>query len=232
MLELEAVDVFRAQAHVLRSLSLQVRPGEAVALLGANGAGKTTTFETIFGLHAPKAGAVRFEGRLLSGLRPFEIARRGLSCVPEGRRLFGEMTVLENLELGAYAARAHLQDSLRRAFSLFPVLSEKRELPAATLSGGQQQMLAIGRALMARPKLLLLDELSSGLSPKAAAEIFSALTRLRGEGLTLLLSEQNAQLALRFCDRAYVLEAGAVALSGTGAELLDHEHMRKAYLGL
>jgi|CXWL01.1.fsa_nt_gi branched-chain amino acid transport system ATP-binding protein len=234
MLEVERLNVFRGQAHVLKDVSLQVRKGELVTLLGPNGAGKTTLVESIFGLHTVRTGSIRLFGQDMAGRPTHEAACRGASCVPEGRRIFSEMTVEENLVLGAYAPRARekLSETRRSVHALFPVLRERSGESAFRLSGGQQQMLAIGRALMARPELLLIDEFSAGLSPKAILETFAAVMKLREQGLTILLIEQNVELALKNCDRAYVLEAGEIVLEGSAAQLFGDERVRHAYLGL
>lgn len=234
MLEIRDLNVSRAEIKVLNSVSLVVDAREIVALLGANGAGKTTLVEAICGVLQPSAGSISLLGAPIHGLAPHRIAALGLSSVPEGRRLFPEMTVLENLQMGAYGARARsaLAQSLEYVYSVFPALREKKDALSSSLSGGQQQMLAIGRALMSRPTLVVIDELSLGLSPKLTVDILSALTRLRDEGMTILLVEQNASLALRHADRAYVLETGRIALEGKSAQLLANDHVRRAYLGL
>lgn len=233
MLELKGVNVFRGEVQVLWDITMEVDRGEVVTVLGANGAGKTTLFETILGLHHPRAGAIRFQNRDISQEPPFRITRMGVACVPEGRRIFRDMTVYENLEMGAYqpAARPGLQETMEWVFGLFPVLKERRHQIAGTMSGGQQQMLAIGRALMSRPPLLLLDELSLGLAPVVTTEIYAILRKLNQEGVTMLLIEQNASRTLRNSHRAYVLETGRIVLHGSSHELLQDEHVKKAYLG-
>jgi branched-chain amino acid transport system ATP-binding protein len=234
MLEVKRIDVFRGQAQVLWGLSMQVEKGEVVTLLGANGAGKTTFVESVLGTHHPTTGTISFLGKDITRRNPFQITRQGVSCVPEGRRLFKDMTVYENLEMGAYPplARPSLPETVLWVFSLFPVLQQRKNQIAGTLSGGEQQMLAIGRALMSKPQLLLMDELSLGLSPKITKEIYGTVDKLRREGATLLLIEQNASLALRHSDRGYILETGRITLQGTSQELLGNEHIRKAYLGM
>lgn len=233
MLEVKSIRVFRGEAQVLWDVSMEVQRGEVVTVLGANGAGKTTLFETILGVHHPRAGKVEFQGKDITREPPFRITRMGMACVPEGRRIFKEMTVYENLEMGAYppAARSSIRESFERVFELFPVLRERQRQIAGTMSGGQQQMLAIGRALMCSPSMLLLDELSLGLAPVVTAEIYGVLRRLNQQGVTMLLIEQNATRTLRNSHRAYVLETGRVVLEGSSEELLKDEHIRKAYLG-
>jgi branched-chain amino acid transport system ATP-binding protein len=234
MLEVKGINIFRGEAQILWNLSLNVKKGEVVTLLGANGSGKTTFLESVLGIHHPQTGEILFLGKNISAEPPFHITRMGIGCVPEGRRLFKDMTVYENLEMGAYPLRARgsLLETIQRVFSLFPVLEGRKGQIAGTLSGGEQQMLAIGRALMSKPELLLMDELSLGLSPKITKEIYSAIAKLRAEGMTLLVIEQNATLALRYSDRGYVLETGRITLQGTSPDLLGNEHIRKAYLGM
>ena len=234
MLEVKGIDVFRGEAQVLWDLSLKIERREVVTLLGANGAGKTTFLESVLGIHHPAKGEITFLSKGITGLPPHQISRSGISVVPEGRRLFKDMTVYENLEMGAYPQRARtaLAETVKWVYALFPILEGRKSQIAGTLSGGEQQMLAIGRALMSKPDLLLLDELSLGLSPKITKEIYGAIEKLRAEGVTLLVIEQNATLALRHSDRGYVLETGRIILQGTSAELLGNEHIRKAYLGM
>lgn len=233
MLEVERLEVGYGLIQVLHGISLEVRAGEVVALIGANGAGKTTTLLTISGLLRPRAGAIRFLGREISGLPPHEIARRGLVQVPEGRLLFPGLTVYENLLMGAYAKRgASLEQRMREVFELFPILSERRRQLVGSMSGGQQQMVAIGRALMAEPRLLMLDEPSLGLDPKTTATVFGVVRKIREMGVAVLLVEQNALQALQLADRAYVLESGELRLAGPAAELLRDPALRSAYLGL
>jgi branched-chain amino acid transport system ATP-binding protein len=234
MLEVKGIDVFRGEAQILWDLSLKIERGEVVTLLGANGAGKTTFLESVLGIHHPAKGEITFLSKGIAGLPPHQISRSGISVVPEGRRLFKDMTVYENLEMGAYPQRARtaLAETVKWVYALFPILEGRMSQIAGTLSGGEQQMLAIGRALMSKPDLLLMDELSLGLSPKITKEIYGAIEKLRAEGVTLLVIEQNATLALRHSDRGYVLETGRIILQGTSAELLGNEHVRKAYLGM
>ena len=234
MLEVKGIDVFRGEAQILWDLAMNVERGEIVTVLGANGSGKTTLVESILGVHHPQTGAITFLDTEITLKPSFLITRMGLSCVPEGRRIFKDMEVYENLEMGAYPekARASLKETVEWVYSLFPVLKERKKQIAGTLSGGEQQMLAIGRALMSKPTLLLIDELSLGLSPKITKEIYGAVKKLHQEEVTVLLIEQNAMLALRHSDRGYVLETGRIALQGTSQELLGDEHIRKAYLGM
>ncbi len=233
MLEIAHLDVFRGETQVLWDVSLTVGRGERVAILGSNGAGKSTLLAAVFGAVPPARGAVVFNGTTLTGRRPHEVARLGVAIVPEGRRVYPQMTVYENLEMGAYPkrARARFRSSLDRVFDLFPVLAERRRQRAGSLSGGQQQMLAIGRALMGCPELLFVDELSLGLAPRVTREIFAALDRL-GDEVTVVLVEQNVEMALRHAQRAYVLESGRVVRQGLSRELLDDPEIRRAYLGL
>jgi branched-chain amino acid transport system ATP-binding protein len=217
---------------VLRDVSLEAHPGEAIAVIGPNGAGKTTLLRTIMGMLRPSRGRVQYDGHELDGLRTFQVVRLGLVYVPAERELFPTMTVLENLELGAFRAGSAARGHLRRVFELFPRLEERRLQLAGTLSGGEQQMLAIGRALMAGPKVLMLDEPSTGLAPKAVAELYRQLLRLKSGGLTIVLTEQQVPLALALTDRAYVLEQGAIHLSGRSSDLLGDPSIKKAYLGV
>jgi branched-chain amino acid transport system ATP-binding protein len=218
----------------VRSVSLEVREGECVALIGANGAGKTTTLRAISGLVPPRAGRIEFRGQPLAGLPPRRVVELGLAHVPEGRQVFPSLTVRENLEMGARtpAARAGRKASFDAVFALFPRLLERERQPAGTLSGGEQQMLAIGRGLMAQPRLLMLDEPSLGLAPLMVRGIFEILAAVNRRGTTILLVEQNVLRALELCDRGYVLENGEVALAGGRAELSASPHVRQAYLGL
>jgi len=234
MLEVKGIDVFRGEAQILWNLDLSVEKDEIITVLGANGAGKTTLVESILGIHHPKAGTIAFLGQEVTLKPSFLITRLGISCVPEGRRIFKDMTVYENLEMGAYPqkARTSLSNTVGWVYSLFPVLRERKNQIAGTLSGGEQQMLAIGRALMSKPMLLLIDELSLGLSPKITKEIYGAIKKLHQGEVTILLIEQNATLALRHSHRGYVLETGRIALKGTSQELMGNEHIRKAYLGM
>jgi len=234
MLEVKAINVFRGEAQILWDLVMKVERGEIVTVLGTNGSGKTTLVETILGVHHPQTGSITFLEADITSKPSFQITRMGLSCVPEGRRIFKDMEVYENLEMGAYPekARAILKETAEWVYSLFPVLEERRKQIAGTLSGGEQQMLAIGRALMSKPTLLLIDELSLGLSPKITKEIYRTIKKLHQEGVTILLIEQNAMIALRNSDRGYILETGRITLQGGSEQLLGNDHVRKAYLGM
>ncbi|RPH84893.1 MAG: ABC transporter ATP-binding protein [Candidatus Rokuibacteriota bacterium] len=233
MLRLDAVEAGYGDVTAVRAVSLEVRAGEIVALIGSNGAGKTTTLRAISGLLPLRQGQVELDGRRLSGLGPAAVVAAGIAHVPEGRQLFPTMTVQENLELGARTAegRARRAETLARALELFPRLGERRRQLAGTLSGGEQQMVAIGRALMARPRLLMLDEPSLGLAPVVVNAIFANLAAINRDGLTILLVEQNVLRALRLSHRAYVLENGTITLAGSSATLLTDERIRRAYLG-
>jgi branched-chain amino acid transport system ATP-binding protein len=233
MLALEGVDVFYGAIHALRGVSLNVRQGEVVTLIGSNGAGKSTTLRAITGLLAPRSGRVLFEGDDITGLPPHRLVARGISMAPEGRGIFANLTLLENLEMGAYLVRdkARLSQDIERGFTLFPRLKERAKQNAGTLSGGEQQMLAIARALMSRPKLLLLDEPSLGLAPLVCHTIFSTIDEIKKTGTTVLLVEQNANAALKHSDRGYVLETGAVTLDGPAAAIATDPRVREAYLG-
>ena len=233
MLEVRDVEVFYGDLQALWGTTLEVRQGEVVALIGPNGAGKTTLMRTITGLSRAARGSVTLDGEPIQHAPAHRIVERGVVLVPEGRRLFGSMTVLENLEMGAFGRRARKQraSTLGTVFEIFPILAERRRQLAASLSGGQQQMVAIGRALMGLPRLLLLDEPSLGLAPLVVQDIFGVLRRINQGGVTVLLVEQNARLALELADRGYVLERGRVVGEGTGAELLADESVRQAYLG-
>jgi branched-chain amino acid transport system ATP-binding protein len=232
LLEVRDLHVAYGQIEAVRGIGFDVDAGQVVALIGSNGAGKTTTLRTLSGLHRPSAGEIRFDGERIDRLPAHEIVARGVAHAPEGRRLFPRMSVRENLDLGAYRRNdGEVEADVTMVYGLFPILAERRSQAAGTLSGGEQQMLAIGRALMSRPRLLMLDEPSMGLSPLVMRTIFSTLTELKARGTTLLLVEQNAQAALALADRGHVLETGRIVLSGTGADLLRDERVRKAYLG-
>ena len=233
LLQLDAVNVFYGGIHALRDVSLTVSAGEVVALIGANGAGKSTTLRAITGLRAPKTGRILFEGEDITGRPAHTLVSRGISMSPEGRGVFANLTVLENLEMGAYlqSSKTQIAQDMERGFTLFPRLKERISQRAGTLSGGEQQMLAMARALMSRPKLLLLDEPSLGLAPLVCQTIFSTIDEIKAAGTTVLLVEQNAHAALRHADRAYVLETGAVTLSGTAAAIAGDRRVRDAYLG-
>jgi len=236
MLKLKNICTFYERIQALRNVSLHIQEREIVSLIGANGAGKTTLLNTISGILAPAEGEIIFNDQPLHGLSPEKIVRLGISQVPEGRQIFNHHTVLENLELGAYLRhrpgnKQEIASDLQKIFAMFPILAERKKQLAGTLSGGEQQMLAIGRALMARPKVLLLDEPSMGLAPKVMREIFETILRLRSEGTTILLVEQNARAALAISDRAYVLETGKLVLQGDAKELANDPEVRRAYLG-
>ena len=233
MLEVRGLAADYGDVRALWDVSLQVKQGEIVTLIGPNGAGKTTLMHTIVGLHRPAQGDVTFEGTPISSYPPHTVVERGVVLVPEGRHIFSSMRVIENLEIGAYApqARRELRKSLESVFQIFPILSERRHQLAGTLSGGQQQMLAIGRALMGLPRLLLLDEPSLGLAPMVINDIFQVLKRVNERGLTVLLVEQNARMALQLAHRGYILEQGRVVGEGSGAQLLADQNVQRAYLG-
>jgi branched-chain amino acid transport system ATP-binding protein len=231
LLNIESLSVAYGQVFALRDVSISVNPREAVALVGANGAGKSTLFKSIVGFLRPRSGHLQFLGKDVSGVTPERRARLGLGYAPEGRRVFPGMTVRENLEVAVFAGKAEREQRLQRAFALFPQLAERHAQLAWQLSGGQQQMLAIGRALMGRPRLLLLDEPSLGLSPKLADEVLAAVRVIVQEGTAVLLAEQNVRKALTYCERAYVLEIGKVVLSGATSALRGTEEIKRAYLG-
>jgi branched-chain amino acid transport system ATP-binding protein len=233
MLTLDRVNVFYGAIHALRDISLTVNKGEVVTLIGANGAGKSTTLRAITGLLTPKSGQIAFEGQNITGLPAHQLVARGISMSPEGRGVFANLTVLENLEMGAYLTKDKtvVKQDLDRGFSLFPRLKERVKQRAGTLSGGEQQMLAMARALMSHPKLLLLDEPSLGLAPIVCQTIFNTIDEIKREGTTVLLVEQNAGAALRHSDRGYVLETGAVILEGPAAAIATDPRVREAYLG-
>jgi branched-chain amino acid transport system ATP-binding protein len=235
LLHLENVHAGYGRVEVLHGISLSVAEGELVTVIGANGAGKSTLLKAIVGLVTVRGGTIAYQGGTVGHPKPERMVRHGLALVPEGRLLFGPMTVRENLELGAYGTgrerRAAIVEGLTRVHGLFPVLEERSAQPAETLSGGEQQMLAVGRALMSRPRLLLLDEPSLGLAPKVIAEIFSVLEELRAQGVTILLVEQDARLALKHADRGYVMRTGRVVLEGSADDLLADESVRTIYLG-
>ncbi|HEU0073502.1 MAG TPA: ABC transporter ATP-binding protein [Dehalococcoidia bacterium] len=235
MLELEANDIHVAYGDLtaLWGVSLKVHQGEIVVLIGPNGAGKTTLMRAVAGLQPPYRGQILLDGESVQQMRSHQLVDRGVVLIPEGRRLFADMTVLENLLLGAYApkARKSMSETIDRVYTVFPVLAERASQAAGTLSGGQQQMLAIGRALMAKPRLLLLDEPSLGLAPLVVADIFDVVRQINQEGVTVLLAEQNARMALELAQRAYILEEGKVSGEGTGQEMLQADHVRRAYLG-
>jgi branched-chain amino acid transport system ATP-binding protein len=234
LLEVSDLAVRYGDVQALWGISFQIREGELVTLVGSNGAGKTTTLRTISGLVAPSAGAIRFRGDPIAGLPPDRIVELGISHIPEGRLLFPDMTVWENLVMGAYpkAQRAHVTEGLDWVYRLFPRLRERERQAVRTMSGGEQQMVAIGRALMARPAVLLVDEPSLGLAPLLVADLFSVLREINRAGVTILLVEQNVRHALEISHRAYVLETGRIVLEGPAHDLIRHDHVRSAYLGL
>lgn len=236
MLRMRNVSAYYGRIQALKGISLHVLPGEIVCLIGANGAGKTTALRSISGLMDSVDGEIFFNGNCLSGLMPDQIVRLGISHVPEGRQLFAPLTVKDNLRLGAYqrykrANKAQIEKDIRSIFQMFPLLEERSSHLAGTLSGGEQQMLAIGRALMSKPRLLLLDEPSMGLAPMVTREIFQVIAQLGKQGTTILLVEQNARMALEIADRGYVLETGKVIIEGTSVELLENREVKRAYLG-
>ena len=232
MLEVRDLHVYYGEIRALKGVSFDVRQGEVVTLLGNNGAGKTTTLRAVSGLLHPRQGAIRFEERSLVGLPSHAIVHRGITHAPEGRRIFNRLTVLENLEMGAFTrSDPGVREDIDKVFSIFARLKERRAQVAGTLSGGEQQMLAIGRALMARPRLLLLDEPSMGLAPVLVEQIFETVQTINRQGVTILLVEQNAAMALSIAGRGYVLETGGVALAGSARDLADNPEVRRAYLG-
>ncbi|MBQ7759716.1 MAG: ABC transporter ATP-binding protein [Phascolarctobacterium sp.] len=233
MLRVEDINVYYGAIHAIKGISLDVPDGEIVALIGSNGAGKSTTLRTISGLMRPKTGRIMYDGEDITGVPAHKIVGKGLCQVPEGRHVFANMTVMENLELGAYlrSDKDGIAKDMEAVFEKFPRLLERKDQISGTLSGGEQQMLAMARALMSRPKLLLLDEPSMGLAPLLVKEIFNIIKEINAGGTTVLLVEQNANMALSIADKAYVLETGRITLSGTAAELASSEEVRKAYLG-
>lgn len=233
MLTLEGVRAAYGRVEALKGVNLEVRQGELVTLIGANGAGKTSTLKAISGLLRPTAGRIVFRGAEIQGLHPSEILKRGIAHAPEGRRVFPYMTVKENLEMGAHMRtdRPGIRQDLERVLALFPILRERLGQVAGTLSGGEQQMLAIGRALMSRPRMILFDEPSLGLAPTIIQKVFEIVSEIRAQGATVLMVEQNAHMALRIADRAYVMETGTIVLHDRAEALADHENVRRAYLG-
>jgi branched-chain amino acid transport system ATP-binding protein len=233
LLELDKLEVAYGGIHAVKGIDLVVRHGELVCLIGANGAGKTTTLKGITGLQPVKAGKIVYDGNDVTGKPAFQLVRKGLSMVPEGRGVFGALTIEENLAMGAYSRkdRKEIKQDVERVFGLFPRLKERHRQTAGTLSGGEQQMLAMGRAIMSRPKLLLLDEPSMGLAPLMVQKVFETVLAISGEGVTILLIEQNAKLALEVSNRGYVMESGTITLSGDARQLLSDPKVREAYLG-
>ena len=231
MLKVENIDVYYGAIHAVKNVSFEVGDGEIVALIGANGAGKSTILKTVSGLMHPRTGSITFCGQNITHTEAYKLLRTGLAHVPEGRRIFLQMSVQENLEMGAYINKSVSQEDLEMVFNYFPRLKERRKQVAGTLSGGEQQMLAMSRALMSHPKLMMLDEPSMGLAPIIVDQVFGIIKELHKSGTTILLVEQNARKALQIADRAYVLETGSITLTGTGAELAKSDEVRKAYLG-
>jgi branched-chain amino acid transport system ATP-binding protein len=233
MLQLAGVNAYYGPSHVLQNISLEVNKGEIVCLLGANAAGKTTTMKTIFGLVRPTTGTITFQDAPIARKLTGGIVKSGLALVPEGRRIFQRMTVLENLEMGAYTRRskAEFNEDLERVCEIFPRVKERLKQVSGTMSGGEQQMVAMGRALMSRPSMICMDEPSMGLSPKLVETVFDTIVRIRKEGVTVFLVEQNASMALTLADRGYVLQTGKIVLSDTAANLLTNDLVRQAYLG-
>lgn len=232
MLKVDGIHVYYGSIHAIKGVSFEVNEGEIVTLIGANGAGKSTTLNTIAGLMKPRQGTVTFEGKVISGMPANRIVPLGMALCPEGRRIFQNMTVRENLEMGGYTrSNEETAQTIEEVFQRFPRLKERRRQIAGTLSGGEQQMLAMSRALMSRPRLMMLDEPSMGLAPILVDQIFDIIRELHASGTTILLVEQNARKALQVADRAYVLETGAITLTGTGEELSHSDEVRKAYLG-
>ena len=232
ILQVNDIHVYYGSIHAVKGVSFEVNQGEIVTLIGANGAGKSTVLNTVSGLLHPHSGTIEFKGKNLHGVAPHKVVEHGLAQVPEGRRVFLQMTVEENLEMGAYTRpRSEIEGGIADIYERFPRLKERRRQIAGTLSGGEQQMLAMGRALMSKPAVLMLDEPSMGLAPILVEQIFDIIRELHASGTTILLVEQNAQVALSIADRAYVLETGKITLSGTGAELMASDQVRKAYLG-
>ena len=231
MLQVTNIKAAYGNVEVLHGISFEVKPSECVALVGANGSGKTTTLKTICGLHKPTGGSIEFEGERIESLPGHQIVRRGITMCPEGRQVFPEMSVSENLLMGSYSRKDNdIANDIDEMLELFPVLGERKKQLAGTLSGGEQEMLAIARALMAKPKLCIFDEPSLGLAPKIVAEVEDTIAKIKERGMTILLVEQNSAMALRLADRAYVYEAGTIKLEGTGAELMTNPDVKKAYL--
>ena len=231
MLKIDDIHVYYGAIHAIKGISFEVNQGEIVALIGANGAGKSTILKTVSGLMHPRSGSIEFEGNNITHMDAHKLVHQGLAHVPEGRRIFLQMSVQENLEMGAFSRKDVSKDDLDMVFNLFPRLLERRKQIAGTLSGGEQQMLAMSRALMSHPRLMMLDEPSMGLAPILVDQIFDIIKELHKQGTTILLVEQNARKALSIADRAYVLETGSITLTGTGAELVTSDAVRKAYLG-
>jgi len=234
MLEIKSVDAYYGETKVLWDISLNVKEGELLAIVGPNGAGKTTLMRTIVGLLAPKTGTIFYKRERIDRLPPYNIVKKGIALVPEGRRLFPKLTVLENLEMGNYLKNLRIfrQDLLKQTFEFFPILFERKDQKAQTLSGGESQMLAIARALMSKPELLLLDEPSLGLAPNLVTSLFQTIKKLNKQGLSVIIVEQHVSQVLEIADRAYLLENGSIILEDTGSRMLGNKHVKKAYLGL
>lgn len=232
MLTVDKINVFYGDLQAIRDVSFEVETGEKTVIVGSNGAGKTTTLKTVSSILHPRSGSIEFLGKRIDQLPPHKIIELGISHVPEGRGLFPRMTVTENLEMGAYTRRESKNEMLEQVFQLFPVLKERRNQLAGTMSGGERQMLAIARGLMSKPKLLMLDEPSLGLAPMLVLSIFDMIETINKEGVTILLVEQNVRHALEMADRGYVLETGRITMKGTGKELIDNDYVKKAYLGM
>lgn len=233
MLEVQQIDTYYGSLRVLMDISIEIKPGETVAIIGANGSGKSTLLKTITGMIHPKVGRILFEGQDITDMNPYQIVEKGISMVPEGRRIFPDMTVYENLRLGSYLpkARPGREDNLKLVYDYFPILKERKKQLAKTLSGGEQQMMAIGSALMSEPRLLLLDEMSMGLSPLFVDTLYKVMEDIRGKGMTIIFVEQNVKRTLTEADRAYILESGSVVLSGRAEQLREEESVKKAYFG-
>jgi branched-chain amino acid transport system ATP-binding protein len=233
MLNIENLKVMYGGITAVNNISLEIPEGKIITLIGANGAGKSTTLRTIMGYNKPTGGSISYLGEEIGGMNSRQIVKKGITLVPEGRRVFTGLTVLENIKIGAYLRKDHasIQEDVEWVYSLFPILQQRSWQPAGTLSGGEQQMLAVARALLSRPKLLMMDEPSLGLAPLVVQEIFRIIGKLKDEGVTILLIEQNANLALKIADYGYVIETGRILLSGAGHELLGNEHVQEAYLG-
>ena len=231
MLKVDNINVYYGNIHAIKNVSFEVNDGEIVALIGANGAGKSTTLKTVSGLLHSRTGSITFMDEEIDKIDAYKLVSKGLAQVPEGRRVFLQMSVLENLQMGAFTSKADMKADIEDVFTRFPRLKERKNQVAGTLSGGEQQMLAMGRALMSHPKLLMLDEPSMGLAPILVDQIFDIIKELHASGTTILLVEQNAEMALKIADRAYVLESGRITVSGTGAELAASDKIKKAYLG-